>query len=80
MILFAAEIVIIYTFFLIYPFWTSNRGYFIPSLKYLGFYIAFQNDTFQIPLEEGIEDGIRGGDQTNQPFNPETLFPANQNV
>lgn len=80
MIVFAAEIVIIYTFFLIYPFWTSNRGYFIPSLKYLGYYIAFQNDTFHIPLEEGIEDGIRGDQTNNQPFNPETLFPASHNV
>ena len=64
--MFVSEIVIIYSFFLIYPFWTSNKGYFVPSLQYMGFYINYDEDTFQIPLDDKSED--------RKLYNPETMF------
>lgn len=69
-IFFAAETIIIYTFFLVYPFWTSNRGYLVPSLKYIGFYIFFENDSFQLPEDEKNDDSGKG----QQPPLAETLF------
>jgi len=69
-IMFVSEIVVIYTVFLIYPFWTSNKGYFVPALKYMGFYINFDNDSFELPMEDHSSEERRL-------YNADTVFPVN---
>lgn len=49
-----------------------NKGYLVPSLKYMGFYINFDNDSFQLPLEEQSEE--------RKLYNPETLIGHNINL
>lgn len=67
--MFGIDILIIYTLFLIYPFWTSNKGYLVPALKYMGFYIVYQNDLFQLPLNDINEEKLG--------FHSDTIFPQN---
>lgn len=51
-----AEFVLLYTFFLFYAFFTKNKGQWLPTLAYEGFYIKFDKNISNVQFKKLVEE------------------------